>query len=101
MQRGVTRLDDQDLPELLTVKHGSLHETTETLDPVPAIREVFLGIQPKVIERGGIRHLNAVRSRVHPVFRAVKAIKPTSLEGESSLGRVTCNDPAVKPRLYA
>lgn len=48
VQRGVTGLDDRDLPELLTVKYGGLHEATETLGPVPAIRDLFLAVQPRL-----------------------------------------------------
>ncbi len=48
VDRGATGLDDQDLPELLTVKYGGLHEATQALGPVPAIRDVFLGVQPRL-----------------------------------------------------
>ena len=48
VDRGATGLDDQDLPELLTVKYGGLHEATATLGPAASIRATFLGFQPRL-----------------------------------------------------
>ena len=46
--RGTAGLDDRDLADLLKLKYGGMHEATETLGPVPAIRGVFLGVQPRL-----------------------------------------------------
>jgi type I restriction enzyme R subunit len=45
IESGVEELDEQQLPKLLQLKYHAIHDATEQLGSVPAIRAMFIGFQ--------------------------------------------------------
>lgn len=53
IQQGITELDEQKLPDLLTLKYHGLADAKRALGEIPAIRELFIGFQGALYEEVG------------------------------------------------